>query len=160
MNNNATESFENQVIRVLNEMVRTGEIMTKIVDGEIFYSKTLDGHSSATQDRKTTHSLAAKKAVNTRKMNMLKNTGKIALKPAVVDKAKKRADAANKAWVTRRAMAAKEQLPQAPFNNDAIKNMRKKLAATVRDYKKTSRTKPEVSCGQSCKPFKNALKRG
>ena len=160
MNNNATESFENQVIRVLNEMVRTGEIMTKIVNGEIFYSKALDGQSPATQDRKTKHSLAARKAVNTRKMNKLKNTGKVALKPAVSNKAQKRTDAANKAWVTRRAMVSKEQVPQPPFNNDVIKNMRKKLAATVRDHKKTSSSTSTVSWSQPCKTVKNTLKRG
>lgn len=106
------ESFETQVIRILNKMVKSGEVLaTKLTNGEIGY--TLKAKSKIKPISSTSkQSTAAHKAWATRRKNeKLKAVRKDAARKAVITKAKKKelnqkqSNAAHKAWATRRASA-------------------------------------------------------
>ena len=105
-------SFETQVIRILNSMVKSGEVSaTKLANGEIGY--TLKAKSKIKPISSTSkQSSAAHKAWATRRKNAkLKAVRKSAARKAAITKAKKKAitnkrtSAAQKAWTTRRAYA-------------------------------------------------------
>jgi len=100
------ETFENQVARVLNEMVASGEIEAKIENGQTYYRK-------ASKPKQTMHvklkvnkfkkrSAAAKKAWVTRRAKTTKAVGSVNI--TITTQASERA---KKAWVTRRLKAVK-----------------------------------------------------
>jgi hypothetical protein len=106
------KSFEAQVMRVLNDMVKAGTVLaTKLSTGEIGYTlKTRSKIKPISSTNKS--SAAAHKAWATRRKNAkLKTVRKNAARKAVVTKAKKKelhtkqTTAAYKAWDTRRASA-------------------------------------------------------
>lgn len=118
--NTTAESFEAQVIRVLNDMVRQGEVITKVVNGEIYYSKPVDIKEKRSQ--------AARKAVQTR-------NARAATKKAAAVCGSKMSMAAKKAWVTRKAKQNTPKLEQPPFSPAAVRTMKALLTSSVKDYK-------------------------
>jgi hypothetical protein len=116
------ETFENQVIRVLNEMVANGEIEATVRNGETHYRKvsqtTQLNQPKIKSSKFEKRSIAAKKAWNTRKTKVLAqrvisyDLAKPMMSRIVADLGKDeawlfRSAAAKKAWATRRSKAAK-----------------------------------------------------
>lgn len=111
------ESFENQVMRVLNEMVKAGTILaSRLASGEMGYTlqskAPVKSKPATTAARKKIRSEAARKAWVTRHKNeKLKAVRKLAAYKAVKTKQKNRATKVNRsaaayqAWVTRRSLA-------------------------------------------------------
>lgn len=133
-NNTAIESFEDQVIRVLNQMVKNGEVVTKIVNGEIYYSKNCTNKEAT----KLTRSEIAKKAVLTRKLRAAAKQEK--QEQATVQE-NKRTEAANKAWRTRSTQKVERTARIIANRQDVLKEFNKKLAATVKGFKKGKKNK-------------------
>lgn len=107
------ETFANQVARVLNEMVLSGELEAKTRNGETFYrkaaktKKTQQVAPQVTQQVKLKmskfekRSIAAKKAWATRRAKLKKSTSSVNITITTGS------ERAKKAWVTRRLKTCK-----------------------------------------------------
>ena len=144
-NININETHEQQVMRVVREMVASGELETKIINGEEKF-----GLSAACNDKQAGRSLAAKKAWATRKRSAgVKNndacikTSSVKFKPrnceakvkttcaAVNNGSTKKVDrvaAAHKAVATRRSNALKAKRVAAAHKAVATRRLNAKNA--------------------------------
>jgi seryl-tRNA(Sec) selenium transferase len=100
------ETFENQVARVLNEMVASGEIEAKVRNGETFYRKAPKTKQVVQVKLKTSkfekRSIAAKKAWATRRARAGKTSSNVSITITTTG-----SERAKKAWITRRLKAGK-----------------------------------------------------
>jgi glutaredoxin 2 len=118
-NSNTNETLEAQIMRVHNEMLDSGEVKKKIIDGEECYALTMEGGKPVAKmvkkDKKKSRTAAAHKAWATRrkatevKFKPIKTTTKAAQVNVDIDKLK-RACAGQRAAITRKLNIAKKAL--------------------------------------------------
>lgn len=151
------ETHQEQVMRVISEMVASGEMLTKLsASGELLY--TLAETPTATKQIKKCRSAAAKKAWKTRRLKMkLKpaktvklptvNKAKLAKKiviNATEEQAKKRlSEIAKKAWVTRRLKAKGNPTKREERLERAKEMVTGKTQVKYKVRKETIRNKPD-----------------
>ena len=125
------ETFENQVIRVLNEMVLSGELEAKIKNGETFYRKAEQSKKANKPKVKTVkfkqRSIAAKKAWTTRRAQLKNATTKVEITITSSGSAR-----AKKAWVTRRLKLANKRVAVADTTQATYSERAKKAWITRR----------------------------